>query len=306
MSYKYSKSKGLCVEPLQRLQQERDLLDRLPVVGGRELVVVCHLGDEAAGDAVVGQVDLVGGALRLVPRAGVEAAPHVLAALVAVEEGLEPGAVKGRQAPAEAVLAGAGEAAQRLKVVLKVGKDEGEPRAVATGGDAVGLPLLLLGQGRQGGAAGEDTGGEDGLPLKDAKGQAGADGADEEEGRVLLVDDVLVEQRHAVVAHFDVGEEGEGPGVAGAEDDVLDVLGGLALGKVDGAALDAGDCAAAGDARVVEGLVAKVDVGLVAVDDGVDGRLCYRREVVGDVCRRDGRADDDDALEEESALVLCR
>ncbi len=87
------------------------------------------------------------------------------------------------------------------------------------------LPALLLCKWRQNSATSEKPRGKRGLPLEDLEREACAHGAYEEERGVVLIYDVLVEARDAVIADFDVGEEGEGPEVSGAEDEGVDVGG---------------------------------------------------------------------------------
>ena len=105
---------------------------------------------------------------------------------------------------------------------------------------------------------------------------------------------MLVELRHAVVADGHLREERHGPGVTGAEDDVVDVGDGGAVYQKNGAGLGthARDGRVVLDARVLEGLVAEVAVEVVPHGDGVHGGLggAGVREVVGDVGGGDGGA----------------
>ena len=105
---------------------------------------------------------------------------------------------------------------------------------------------------------------------------------------------MLVQIGHAVVPDGDLREEGHRPGVAGAEDDVVDVGDGGAVDQKDGAGLGAypRDARVVADARVLEGFVAEVAVEVVPDGDGVhwaEGGAGVR-EVVGDVGGGDGGA----------------
>lgn len=78
------------------------------------------------------------------------------------------------------------------------------------------------------------------MPLEDLECQTCADGADEEQSGVILVDDVLVKAWNAIVVDFDIGKEGERPGVACAEDEFVDICDGRAVGEVDGSLASGG------------------------------------------------------------------
>ena len=101
---------------------------------------------------------------------------------------------------------------------------------------------------------------------------------------------MLIQIRHSVVPDFHRGQERQRPGVARAEDEVVDVGHGGAVDEVHGAAPlggGGGDVRDGGflhDGGVVEGGVAEVAVCLVAEGYGVDGELGGGGEVVGDVC----------------------
>lgn len=116
---------------------------------------------------------------------------------------------------------------------------------------------------------------------------------------------MLVEPRDAVVPDQEyVGEEGEGPGIAGAKDDVVDLGQRRPVDEVDGTSdgVDAVDRGTLVDIGVVEGDVTKVRVEGVAQDDGVDGARgeVRRGEVVGNIRSRDRGAYHDDALMTDS------
>lgn len=101
---------------------------------------------------------------------------------------------------------------------------------------------------------------------------------------------MLIQIRHSIISNFHRGQEGERPGVASAEDEVVDVGHGGAVNEVHGAAplgRGGGDVRDGGflhDGGVVEGGVAEVAVCFVAEGYGVDGELGGGGEVVGDVC----------------------
>lgn len=189
-----------------------------------------------------------------------------------------------------------------LEVLLELGEHHVEARTITLFFNPVLFPLLLGLERGKGGAAREDARGEHSLPLEDLEREACAHGADEEERRVGGVDDMLIQIRHSIVPDFHRGQEGQRPGVARAEDEVVDVGHGGAVDEVHGAAPlgggrgDVRDGGFLHDGGVVEGGVAEVAVCLVAEGYGVDGELGGGGEVVGDVCAGDGGAYDDGFL----------
>lgn len=160
--------------------------------------------------------------------------PHLDALQMRAVESLPPRGVESRQRPAPPVR---GRLARHLphvlEVLLEIGIQGREGHAVALARDAIRLPLLLDGEGRQRDAAGEEAAGEHGLPLEDLEGEAGGDGADEAERGVLLPEDVLVEVREAVVADArgQFGEKVEGPGVSAGSLKIGATQGGGAVGE---------------------------------------------------------------------------
>ena len=196
---------------------------------------------------------------------------------MALHEPRLPLLLEGRQRPPLPVPGRPREPAQGLEVLLEVGEDEGELGAVAAGADAVALPGVALLGGRQGGAAREQAGGVDGLPLEDLEGEAGADGADEEQrrARVAAPHHVLPQPRHAVVAHRHLRQERQRPGVASAEDEVVDPADRRAVHEVHRPRRRINPCygGALVHPRVLESFVSEVRVRVAPHHDGVDRQL---------------------------------
>lgn len=84
---------------------------------------------------------------RIVP------SPHLLASFVAGVEVVDPFLFKRREWATDAILRLASEKAQFLEIGLELGVDDCERGPVASLGDAICLPLLLLGGTRQSGFA---------------------------------------------------------------------------------------------------------------------------------------------------------
>ena len=115
----------------------------------------------------------------------------------------------------------------------------------------------------------------------------------------MLVEDVQVDVRDAVVPRGNVGQEGEIPGESRAAEDVIDVGdGGAVLDEhrlVPVSRRDMRDGGMALDLGVLERLVAKVNV-VLAADDGVNGRGGDVDQTDRRVCGRDGCSDGEDGL----------
>lgn len=194
-----------------------------------------------------------------------------------------------------------GQLPQLLKVLLKGRVHHLERGPVALFPHARLLPhahLLLAGHLA---APGQHPRRVDGLPLKDLERQARAHRADKQQRRVLAPHNVLVQPRHAVVAHAHLREKRQRPAVPRAKDEVVDVWDAGAVHEVHGACgcVEARNGWVLLDPRVLEGLVAKIAVVLVPDDDGVHEAVFgdpVGCQVVGDVCARDGRADNNNAL----------
>lgn len=104
--------------------------------------------------------------------------------------------------------------------------------------DAAGFPAEHQGARGQVETAGPDARDDGGLGFAGAEGDDGVGEADEREGGVGGVEEVLVEVLDALAggdeAGAEGGEEGEGVEVAGAEEDCVDVGFGVVVCEADG------------------------------------------------------------------------
>ena len=217
-----------------------------------------------------------------------------------LHKNLHPPPLKPRQPPPLPILPRPSQPSHLLEILLELGEHHAETRSITFLPNPVLLPFLLGLERGKCSAVGQNARREHSLPLEDLEREARAHRADEEERRVGGVDDVLVQIRHSVVPDLHRGQEGQRPGVARAEDEVVDIGHRGAVDEVHGAApLGGGDVGYGRflhDRGVVEGGVAEVAICFVAEGYGVNGELGGGGEVVGDVCAGDGGAYNDDFL----------
>ncbi|KAI6767404.1 hypothetical protein HG530_005413 [Fusarium avenaceum] len=135
--------------------------------------------------------------------------------------------------------------------------------------DPLILPSLHLLPRWQSPPACEDARRVHGLPLEDLEREPSADSADEKKRWVVLPDDML---------------EGEGPAVAGTEDDVVHVGDAGAVDEMHGPAGDFGNGRVLLDLGMIECGVAEKDVCGMADSDAVNGRLRRIDDINCNVC----------------------
>lgn len=87
---------------------------------------------------------------------------------------------------------------------------------------------------------------------------------------------MLVQLRYSVVADLHLREEGHGPRVSCAEDDVIHIRDAPPVNEMNCSAFDPLDGLMLLYARVVEGIISKIAIGIAADGDGVNWRLgCF-------------------------------
>lgn len=238
--------------------------------------------------------------LQTLPRLAIQSVPHVLAHLVAVQEGTHPLPSEVGQPPSPAIDWLTRQPSDLLKILLKIGKHHGELGPVALDLYPVLLPFLHLLHAGKLGPARQDPSRQDRLPFKDLEGQAGPDGPNKHECGIPAVHHVLIQFGHSVVPGHNLGEERQCPRVAGAKNDGIHIRNGSTVDKMNraGLVIDGFDGRMLLDPRMMEGAISKVAVGRVADGNRVDRKPSSfgMSEIVGNIGSRHRSSYNHDSL----------
>lgn len=209
---------------------------------------------------------------QLLLRLTIGSLPHLNAQKMRSTEVIFPLLLPRGQAPTRPIISTLNQSPNAFEIFFKVRIEGGKGDSITLVRDPILLPVFLLLKRGKGQAASEKTGGEHGLPFEDFEGEAGSHGADEEQARLAHLENVLVEVRHAVVADLDVRKHVQGPRIAGAEDQMVDVVEDGAVFENNAAQTVGGDELFDGraphDVRVLKGVVEEIGVISAAYDCG--------------------------------------
>ena len=97
------------------------------------------------------------------------------------------------------------------------------------------------------------------------------------------MENVLIQIRHPVVPDRNVREERQRPRVSRAYDEDVDLFDRGTINEVDCSARDVRDRWLLQDVRMLESVVAEVQVWSMAFDDGDDGVSRYSEQIEGDI-----------------------
>jgi hypothetical protein len=99
--------------------------------------------------------------------------------------------------------------------------------------------------------------------------------ANEGKSRITLVKDMLIQIRHAIIPDRDMRKERQCPRVTCAHDESVNFIDRGAVNEVDCTARDVRNRGPLQDIRVLESVVAEVQVWSMAFHDGDDWVVCY-------------------------------
>jgi hypothetical protein len=105
--------------------------------------------------------------------------------------------------------------------------------------------------------------------------------ANEDKRRITLVEDMLIQIRHAVVPNRNMWKERQRPRVSCAHDESINLIDRGAIDEVDCSARDVRDRWLLQDIRVLESVIAEVQVWPMAFDDGGDWVFRYAEQIDG-------------------------
>lgn len=100
-------------------------------------------------------------------------------------------------------------------------------------------------------------------------------GADEDESRISLVEDMLIQIRHPIVPDRNVRKERERPRVPSAYDESINLFDQGTVDEVDRSVRNVRDRRLLHNIWMLEGVVAEVQVWSMAFDDGDDRVFRY-------------------------------